>query len=139
MRKTLGLIIVLVLTCCGSHKIISLPSMPTVYDDAPMAGFVHRFEKGMRKLSVTFDTVYIANDSIKIEGSVIDCQIKEPIAYSNIAWLKQLSSESYELIRFLGQTDLDGHFNVSLPNKVDDEKLLIGFETPCHMSIIYAL
>ena len=93
----------------------------------------------MRKLSVTFDTVYIANDSIKIEGSVIDCQIKEPIAYSNIAWLKQLSSESYELIRFLGQTDLDGHFNVSLPNKVDDEKLLIGFETPCHMSIIYAL
>ena len=93
----------------------------------------------MHKLSVTFNKVYIANDSINIEGTVIDCKINEPIPYTNIAWLKQLSSESYEIIRFLGQTDLDGHFNVSLPNKVHDEKLLIGFETPCHMSKIYAL
>jgi hypothetical protein len=56
----------------------------------------------------------------------------------NIAWLEQLYSGDYRVIRFKGMSDINGHFNVPLPDKVHDEKLLIGFDTPGYMSKIYA-
>ena len=51
----------------------------------------------------------------------------------NIAWLEQLYSGDYNVIRFIGISDINGHFNVPLPDKVHDEKLLIGFDASGNM------
>ncbi len=51
----------------------------------------------------------------------------------NIAWLEQLYSGDYKVIRFKGMSDIEGHINVPLPDKVHDEKLLIGFDAPGYM------
>ena len=52
----------------------------------------------------------------------------------NIAWLEQLSSWDYKIIRFKGMSDIEGHINVPLPEKVNNENLLIGFVAPGYMS-----
>ena len=52
----------------------------------------------------------------------------------NIAWLEQLYSGDYRVIRFKGMSDIEGHINVLLlPDKVLDEKLIIGFVAPGYM------
>jgi hypothetical protein len=51
----------------------------------------------------------------------------------NIAWLEILSFRDYNVIRFIGISDINGHINVPLPNKVLDEKLIIGFVAPGYM------
>lgn len=137
MKKIFCLIIVLLLISCGVSKKNSSSIMIVLYDDAPMSGYVHRLELGSRKLSVIFNRVHVVDYSINIEGSVTDFLTGEPTRV-NIAWLEQLSSGDYKVIRCIGMSDIDGHFNVPLPDKVHDEKLLIGFDTPGYMSKIYA-
>lgn len=139
MKNNLYVIILFLLVSCYGSRTTYSASLPTLYDDAPMSGFVHRLELGMHILSVSFDKAYICNDSINIEGTVVDSQNGEQIPYVNIALLEQISSENYQIIRFLGVTDNNGHFIISIPKKYQEGKLLFGFETPCHMSKIYAL
>ena len=51
----------------------------------------------------------------------------------NIAWLEQLYSGDYRVIRLKGMSDIEGHINVPLPDKVHDKKLLIGFDASGNM------